>query len=161
KNREVQLSSGSSDDCRWGLEADARNSRSQCAAHLGLSKSHYARIAYGLTAYSAEIALGEETGDWSALEDVLFGRFGEYRVLGFYQRALDLALGKSDASGPCQPAVQEPKPAPVQVQLPPPVQGVQSPPTHQQVSEWLELGMLAERYLTREGKALVLKLPRG
>lgn len=139
------------------FEAEGSNSRNQCAQRLGVTRALYVRLAAGVVKYEGLLSEGERTGDWTGLEDELFAQFGDYRLLPFFKRALALAEGQTEATCTRRrrlPSKRKPEFPPVSADKTP----TEIRPTSQQLIDWFNLGRLADRYLTPEGKRVLLDL---
>jgi len=69
------------------------------AARLGLSRSTLIRLRAFVAAHPKELEVARRHGDWSPVEDILFGDHPHYRSLPTYANALVL-LGLAESLAP-------------------------------------------------------------
>ena len=132
-------------------EASNEYSGRQLADRFGVNRTTYSHLVRAVAKYSGPLAEGEATGDWSALENALFAKFGDFRRLPFYARASALV---EDRTTPVTSAAKSARTKSRAVS--------QLPPTdadlRRKLDQWLRLGQVADQYLSPQGKAALLRL---
>ena len=117
-------------------------------AALGVSERFYNKIRQFMEAHHALLAAADATGNWADVEAIVYRTHSGYRKLSSYQQVL-VELGVRPA--PPQTPTQAAKPCPL-----PAATVNEASRARQQIERWIELGMLAEKYLTPEGMAQLL-----
>lgn len=126
------------------------------AEMLGIPKTTYVRLEAFVERYSSLIAQARASGDWTAIEDILFGPFGQYRYLPSYRKALAQIAANVAACPPIEPKeAKPPEKAPLRTATEPEKKSAAT--TLQQVERWIRLGMAAEAFITPQGLELLLK----
>jgi len=128
------------------MESRPDISRRQKAAKLGISPSTYAKILSRGPNFLTRVQEAAASGDWSPIEDELFGRRGDYHLLPSFQKLLKL-LGTPSKRAPRRDN-------PMQDKCLNPADLIA---TRTKFRRWLLLGEAAERFLTDEAVELLLR----
>ena len=132
-------------------EARGQESQSQIARSLGISASIYRRVSQLIANNSALVATAQVTGDWTALEDKLFSRYGQYWHLPGYKQVLAIK-GDREPRQPRKRLSNLDRPATALPALTP------SLPTEQKSEKtWSEIGRAVEKCLSPVGLARLLQ----